>query len=302
MQLGMEVHSGIVVLGILQHTVLEVVVTADEVVDVLRAAAHRDGVIGLSGPVLRTFIHPVGGSELLPTAIVVVGVVVEVGIGHPGGLLLIPFVRTACIISANVDPLLLFPCRQTLRHVARHIDGIIAVVGDLRTSFAAALGSDEHYARGSTCTIDGTGRGILQHRDALDVVGIEQGNVSLDAIDQHQGRSGIHRRETADTHAAGLAAWFTARTEHSHTRHFSLHGAEHVARRLGSQLVSIDGTHGTRQVNFLLNTVANDHDLVQGLIIFLEKYRGTNSRGQDLLGSIANIREDERCTRPYILD
>ena len=43
--------------------------------------------------------------------------------------------------------------------------------GDL--ALLALLGGDEDYTVGGTCTVDGCGRGVLQHVDALDVVGVD---------------------------------------------------------------------------------------------------------------------------------
>ena len=189
--LCMQVHACVGIIGILQHTILVEVVSADEVVHALRTTGDRDGVIGLVAVVLGTFVYPVGRGELFPAAVVVIGVVVEVRVGNPGGLLLVPLVAAALIVAADVNPLLFFPSRQALWHITGSVHCIVAVVGDSRLSLAAALRRHEYNTRGCTGTINSRGRSILQHRDAFDVVGIQQRQIALNTVDEYQSAGGV---------------------------------------------------------------------------------------------------------------
>ena len=200
----MQVHTCGVVLGILQHTVFIEIVAAHQVVDGLAAATHRNRVVGLSGIVTCALIHPVGGGKLLPTTVVIVGVVVEVRVSHPRGLLLVPLIRSTGIITADIDPLLLLPCRQTLGHVGRGVHGIIAIIRDLGLTLLAALRGNQHHAGCCAGTVDSTGRGILQYRDTLDIIGVEQRQITLNTVDQDQCRGVVHRRESTDTQSGCL--------------------------------------------------------------------------------------------------
>ena len=72
-------------------------------------------------------------------------------------------------------------------------DGVASVVIDgCPALFAdAALGIYQDYARGSLCTVDCAGGGVLQHGDALDVVRVNQRQAALHAVHQDQRAAGV---------------------------------------------------------------------------------------------------------------
>ena len=143
--------------------------------------------VGLIRVSTCALIHPVGGRELIPTAVGIVWTIVKIAVAHPARLLRIPFRFTALVLSANIDPLLLFPCRQALGHIARQIGSVIATLADFWFALTTILCGNEHDARSSSSTIDGTGSSIFQYRDAFDIIGIEQRQIALHAVNQYEG-------------------------------------------------------------------------------------------------------------------
>ena len=142
--------------------------------------------IGLVGVITRTLVHPVSGRELIPATIGVVRTIVKIAVAHPARLLWVPLWFTTLILATDVDPLLLFPGSQALRHVTRQVGGIITAIADFGFALTTILSGNQHHACSSTGTIDGTGRGIFQHRDTLDIISIEQRQVALYTIYQHE--------------------------------------------------------------------------------------------------------------------
>ena len=53
------------------------------------------------------------------------------------------------------------------------LDAVAALERNLGLALGTFLGGDEEYAVGSLCTIDGSGRSVLQYIDALDVGRVE---------------------------------------------------------------------------------------------------------------------------------
>ena len=55
--------------------------------------------------------------------------------------------------------------------VTHAVEGVVGIQGHLGDARLAALGVDDDHAVGSTATVDGCRRGILEHLDVVDVIG-----------------------------------------------------------------------------------------------------------------------------------
>ena len=152
------------------------------------------------------------------------------------------------------------------------LDGDVARVVDreLVGEFARVLGGDEHHAVGCARTVDGGRSCVLEHRDRLDVVGVEHRGVALDAVDQHQSRSArADRRLAADVvrrRAVGLAVGQrNIEVGHGALQHLRDVGHGTVLQKFRGDLVD-----GARQVGLLLRAVAHDHHLVDERGVLLQ--------------------------------
>ena len=188
--------------------------------------------------------------------------------------------------------------------VALHRVAHVAVVAHLRSLTHAALlrGDDDDTVRTAT-TIDGRCRGVFQHRERLDIVGVhhrQRVGCTLHALSVH-GQSvdhnqrvvrGFQRRATADADG-GAAARGTTVAGHRHTCHLT---REHV---LGAGdetvvlLVGLDGRHTTGEVVLLGHTITDDHHVFQHLRVVLERHHHIGCRA-DGCRLIAHVGHAER--------
>ena len=97
---------------------------------------------------------------------------------------------------------LLVPVGDILLGV-EHVDVLAGTVerdtgGEVDLGLAALtlLGGDEHDTVGGAATVDGCGRGVFQHLDALDVLGVDTCQTAL---------GGLHGVATCATTAVGVA-------------------------------------------------------------------------------------------------
>ena len=56
----------------------------------------------------------------------------------------------------------------------------------MRLTYLSVLGVDEQHAVGTTRTVDSRSRGILQHGEALNVLGSDVIKVTLETIHEHE--------------------------------------------------------------------------------------------------------------------
>ena len=154
-----DVKLVVVQVAALQETFLIEVTHAHEILHLFRTAADSHVMIGLRGCLGKNQLVPVGA--LFGT----VTVFFDSLFGKHG--------------STSVDVVLLELVHQRhgtngieqLRHAFGSLDGERTAVTDLCITLTALLGGNKQYAVSGTQTIDGC-RGIFQHRDVLDIVGI----------------------------------------------------------------------------------------------------------------------------------
>ena len=138
----------------------------------------------------------------------------------------------------------------------------IAIVTDQKTASLCLLRCNDNHTIGTLRTIDGSRRGILQHVDTLNVVGVDIAQrTTLHTIDDDQ-RLVATTDGTVTTNTHFIAT-------HVQTRDTALQSSCHIARRGLQNSFALNLCYGTRQVALLHGTETDDHDLVEALHVRL---------------------------------
>ena len=83
--------------------------------------------------------------------------------------------------------------------------GELACVACLHFAFLGALGGDEDYTAGGTCTVDGAGRCVFEHVDRLHVFLVDCADIAAGhAIDYHErALACVYGSDAAELEAVG---------------------------------------------------------------------------------------------------
>ena len=194
--------------------------------------------------------------------------------------------------ATEIDEVLGTHRRRTVYNVR---DGHRACIVEAHLASLSLLGGDEHHTVGSTATIDGCGRCILQDVDALNVARVQ----GLNGRSRHQGHSvdhiewrigGTDGALTAYADAAQLAGTLVGGDVN--TGGLALQCFEGVVHGAGVQLLLANVHHRACHVAALLRAIAHHHHLVEQLAVFLHGHvqlaLAVNSHGAR---SIAHIRD-----------
>ena len=244
-----------------------------------RTARHTEGVTLQLGVVLEHGAHPVG--------------VIQVAVGIADRLVAVPIVmkpgRIVVRLVHNHHVLLGVQHVCRLRYV---LHAKVAVERNHSLAFLALLGGHQYYAVGSLRTVDSGRSGILQDIDALDIGGVQVGNISTHAIDKVQRFCITYGTQTTDAHLEAFTR-LTGSGGDVYTRRLSLHGLQGVGGVQFGNLVTFHLNGSTRHQFFLLYAVTYNHDFVQHLIVFLQHHvDGRSAAHLDGLRYKANVRED----------
>ena len=147
---------------------------------------------------------------------------------------------------------------------------------DLRSVLPGLLGGYEHDAVGGVRPVDRRGRGVLQHRDALDVVGIEEvQGVTAEGVPARRERAGDrhsidHVQRVAARVDRGCAANPNPETTTGfvvvhdlHARHLALDERLRGDNATGMELRRRNLRDGAGDVPRALRSVTGDHDFRQ---------------------------------------
>jgi len=167
-------------------------------------------------------------------------------------------------------------------------------------AFDTALGRNEDDTVTAPHTVNGRGRGVLQHRHRLDLVHVHVLHATLDTVHQDQRRRTGPRRHAADEYLCLLLARLAARREGRESRNQSVQGARkrgHAARAL--ELLALDLSDGAHHALLFLYAVADHHDLLDierlGLKRDVDGLLGMH--GNRLVGH-AEVTEPQRLAAP----
>ena len=175
------------------------------------------------------------------------------------------------------------------------------VVVDLRVALAAALGGDEHDAVSSTRTVHGTRGSILQHLDALYVIGVQVVQAALDghAIDDVERVAVVDGTDAADADARGIARLARVGGD-GDTRCEALQRVIHTHGGHHTQVARVHLRDGCRDHTLLLHAVADDHHILQRLGILLQDDVQHGS-GRHALRRVAHERNHDSRTTLHVL-
>ena len=173
---------------------------------------------------------------------------------------------------------------RTLERVG---DADIAVVLGGYLAFLTLLGGDEDDAVGGTGAVDGGGGSVLEDVDALDVAGVDAvktvvGGTALYTVDDEERRGLADGARTTDVDLEALA-WLRRRLRDADTRRNGLHGCEGVGGVHLSDVLASDLHRSTGDEFLLLNTVADDNDLIEVGSLLSEGDIDRSTREYDLL-------------------
>ena len=186
---------------------------------------------------------------------------------------------------------------QHRRLAPRILPAVREVVVDARRTLLAALGRNEDDTVSCTRTVNCTRRGILQHLDTLDVVGVEIVDTARygQTVDDVERVGAVDRAHTADTHLRrGVGS--TRRLGNRNTRGHTLQHVVDTSVRLRFQVLGRDTRNRCRHDALLLNAVSDDDDLVDiGRILFqYDVENGSTPPRRNSLGTVSEERNDQR--------
>ena len=142
---------------------------------------------------------------------------------------------------------------------------------DVRASLRALLGGYHDYAVGTSRTIDGRRRSVLQHFHGLDVGRIDVVHIAINQWEAvyHDERVGTCVDRSRAAHAYGGLSARLRIGEHSHTGALSLQCLERVGghhRRYG---IRFQRRYGAGKVTLLHRSVTYHHHIFQVVAVFL---------------------------------
>ena len=188
-------------------------------------------------------------------------------------------------------------------HVAllpRRLPARAEVVVDLCFADLSLLRGDENDAVGSPCTVDGARGSILQHFHTLDVLGVHAFHTVLvgrHAVDNIKRFRVVDGTDTTDTDERLGARLARGRGD--------LHAGSHTLQRifgaqacLAFQVVGAHFGNRCRDDALLLHAVANDHHVLQRVLVFPQG-DGHAVGGLRVLSGETNVRESEHGSLSY---
>ena len=288
-QLVLDVRTQVVALEVgVEHDALLVGVVARNQEARLLAAAADAQLVNLADARAQHLRLPVGA--LAQRGYVGVGIaaaIAEVVLLHTGPLRSIQQVE---LLGSSTDR-----------------DGGLIAHGSLVA--APLLGRDDDDAIGPARTVDGSGRHVLQHLNALNVAGVDERQRverALNAADARLLRTAVHLIDEAvddiqrivarvdrvsATYADGAAGTGLTACRHVKSRHDAADGSVKRGRGGNLNLITAYRRHTARQLRALLGAVAHDHQLVQAprLLVQADAHHRVALAYLHLLALVAHI-------------
>ena len=163
----------------------------------------------------------------------------------------------------------------------------------LHVAFTAALGVDDDDAVGSACTVQRTGRSVLEHGDRLDVIGVDGADrtrIGDTVHDVERRRAGADRTETANGHGS-LRSGLAAARRGLHAGHLSVESLRDVGYHALLEILRLDDGGRSGEGLLLGRAVSDDEHLVDGLRIF---GKSDFNRGPAVHGNRLRLIPDKR--------
>ena len=153
--------------------------------------------------------------------------------------------------------------------LGRLLDAVAARERNLGLALGTLLGGDEEYAIGSLCTIDGGGRSILQHIDALDVGRVDGGKTAgVDDTVEHDEHAGVTRDGVGATHGDRWVGTCGTCLAYVQAGDGALKGLQQVGVGRLLECFNVRACDCAREVALLHGAVTNHYDVVEQLVVF----------------------------------
>ena len=306
--------EGDTVVGILRHTTEETVSPDPSaggiVLHLVVASAHRYVVLGLGTDFIEQVIVPVVVAQIdirvcargirnHPGTLGVLGNVVAPVIEH---LDLLVRIRPGAVTLEGLVELIgkghiVITTGDEVGGGGIIGNGEAAVVGHFCRSFVTGFGGNENHARRCLGAVDGTGRCILEHGDALDVVGVHQGEGTFDAVYQDKRGAAIDGQFTTDVHAVVGSVDGTGRGGEHQGRVGALQGHGGIGDGAGVELLAINHGHGAGEVYPLLGAVAHHNQLFQHIVALQRDIKRHRFVAVELEGLVGHSHKRDRNLR-----
>ena len=291
--LGVDVGVEFRGFGLAHDAVLVVDRGVEEVVDLLGSARHVEVEVLVEGAVLEQHVVPVdvgvdvgvesqfGSHDLL---VAVIGLFAARGAGLVEGL----HVGDAVGDLRNAG-------RGRGAELGAQVDGHFLRV-------AAVFRGDDHHAVGSARTVEGRGRGVLEHRERLDGLGrdvVEHLVGDFHAVEDQQRRlSRSEGRDSADPEIGAVGARLARFLHGDHAGDLAAERGREVARR-GLQVARLDRLHGAHERLFLLHAEADHHHVFEFVrsVGQRDEFEEVDVPDGNFLGVVAQERNGDRLGR-----
>ena len=270
----------------LEQAVVRGIVDVEIILHALDAAVGRQGILLAGGELLAGGVIPVRGHVVDDLAVLAEGVLSRApGLQFLRGDVL----RVACVdVGGVAQPIVLIAVghahavgRGGETHVGVELEARRAVV-------AAGLGRHDDDAVTGIDAVDGSGC-VLQDREGLDVFRVELvevRSVAVDAVDDVE-----RTAEAADVDRVVVGARGGGVVTDVQAGHLSLELGHEVVGGRGQDLLAGDVGHRAGDHRLLLDAVADDHALLEVLVVFHQ--RDFQRRGRfrlERVGEIAQAR------------
>ncbi len=136
----------------------------------------------------------------------------------------------------------------------------------------AGLGGDENHTVGTTGTIDGGCRGILQHVNGGNVLWCNSCQVSLNTVNQDQRRQITNKCGNTTQTDGGFCRRTTAGVDHLKTCDLTFHEFCGIADLTHVEVLGLHRGNGRGDVALTLGTITDDDDFVQKCVVFLKDH------------------------------
>ena len=148
----------------------------------------------------------------------------------------------------------------------REVVGVI----DVESRFLALLGSYEDYAECGARSVYCRRCSILEHRNRLDVVGVEHVDVHLDIVDEHERTARVDTVDTTHVERHALTG-HSRRTSDLQSGHSALQCLVDCRQRtVAKHVVHLHTAYGSGKVCLLLCAVAHNNDFAKRLGVFAQ--------------------------------
>ena len=255
-------------------------------------ASHIQRMVGYNGILIANSIYPICTS-IRTILICIQQICINI---------LRPIIsRATIIVSYLVLNCHILLCCQQLRLLIHILPTHIGIISYLYFTHFTLLGCYKDYTISSSRTVDGTGCGILQYVDTLDVGRVQCIDVTTRNSINHIKRSGrAVGTGTTDRNLKAITRLTRSRLN-VNTRSLALQSAQHLSgiHLLNIITLHLDGSTGNELL--LLNTITYDNDFFESLVVCLHcdvKIRLITYN--DFLLLVTDISNNNSSTRLYV--